>query len=537
MRAMVSELLPAWNGTIRRIGRSVGQPCAPAGPDDRAMAKRAKMNLITRKVPADDFLVSLAKRHASRHPRPIASGDLISLAQALDQGGAEQEGARKLRVFRSPAQLLVVLLAYRRILLCQHALVADGLGLGVLERDMAALPFVAIEHLVAHLLAQDPDQLVGEIDGVMNAAVHAHRADRAVHMRGIAGKDGATNAELAGDTLVHGIEIAADDIVVASPRQESLQPRLQRLWPLQRFGIVLWRRWKVHAPAVGRALPVKQVRPFVRVGDVVSLGVAVLAEIVGDLDVERAVRIGEALELDAEVLADDAAGAFTAHDIAALDDLLFAGRIADAGDHAVGVLLEGVEGRAQAKVDQRMRLCHLQRFLDDLDALALQNVGKAGVVLQMDVVERGDQLVLVAVPKVEDGRDDPARLDLRVKTDAIEHFERGGMVGVGTGHLLQEVIVAEGFDQRHRNVVLSEREREAQPNRAGADDDDAIGLVHSCSSAAELLAALTTSPRRPWWRQSSHCASGRTRCRVDRGTWPHNRSSASSAGLQDRSRQ
>ena len=36
MRAMVSELLPAWNGTISRIGRSVGQPCAQAMLDERA---------------------------------------------------------------------------------------------------------------------------------------------------------------------------------------------------------------------------------------------------------------------------------------------------------------------------------------------------------------------------------------------------------------------------------------------------------------------------------------------------------------------
>src|SRR4029434_7378229 len=133
----------------------------------------------------------------------------------------------------------------------------------------------------------------------------------------------------------------------------------------------------------------------------------------GDLDVERTVRIGEAFELDAEVLADDAAGSFAAYDVAALDDLFLAGRIGDAGDHPIGILLERVERRAQAGIAQRMRLCHLERFLDDLDALALQNVGKAGVVLKMDVIERGDQLVLVPIPIVEDWRDDSARLDLR----------------------------------------------------------------------------------------------------------------------------
>ena len=77
----------------------------------------------------------------------------------------------------------------------------------------------------------------------------------------------------------------------------------------------------------------------------------------------------------------------------------------------------------------------------------------------MNVVERGDQLVLVPIPIVEDGRDDPARLDLLVETDPIEHFERGRMVGAGARHLLEEVVVAERLDQRHRNVVLRQYER------------------------------------------------------------------------------
>jgi hypothetical protein len=87
---------------------------------------------------------------------------------------------------------------------------------------VAALPLVAVEHLLADFLAQDLDQLVGEVDGVVNAAVHAHGADRAVHMRGVASEDCAANAELGGDTLVHCIEIATHDVVAAWLGQESL---------------------------------------------------------------------------------------------------------------------------------------------------------------------------------------------------------------------------------------------------------------------------------------------------------------------------
>ena len=79
------------------------------------------------------------------------------------------------------------------------------------------------------------DQLVGEIEGVVHAAVHPHAADRAVHVGGIAGEDRAADAELLRHALMHGVEIAADRYRNRCPmRQEALQPRLQRLRPRQR---------------------------------------------------------------------------------------------------------------------------------------------------------------------------------------------------------------------------------------------------------------------------------------------------------------
>ena len=89
-----------------------------------------------------------------------------------------------------------------------------------------------------------------------------------------------------------------------------------------------------------------------------------------------------------------------------------------------------------------MSLGELERFLDDLDALALQDVGKPRVVLEMDVVEGGDQRVLGAVPVVEHRRDDAARLELRVEPDAVVHLEGRGMIGAGARHLLEEIILA-----------------------------------------------------------------------------------------------
>src|SRR5215467_15559334 len=73
----------------------------------------------------------------------------LGFAQALDQGAAQQEGACELGVFRGAAQLVVVALAHRGVLLRQQPLVADGLRLRVLQSDVTALALIAVEHLLA----------------------------------------------------------------------------------------------------------------------------------------------------------------------------------------------------------------------------------------------------------------------------------------------------------------------------------------------------------------------------------------------------
>ena len=115
-----------------------------------------------------------------------------------------------------------------------------------------------------------------------------------------------------------------------------------------------------------------------------------------------------------------------------------------------------------------MRLGELQRLLDDLDALALQDIGKRRVVLEMHVVELGDQLALVAVPVVEHRRDDAARLEHLVEADAIEQLQRRRMVGAGARHLLEEIVVAQRLDQRDLHALLrsaSDRQSPTGPAR------------------------------------------------------------------------
>ena len=281
--------------------------------------------------------------------------------------------------------------------------------------------------------------------------------------------------------------------------QKPLEPRLQRLGPGQRVGIVVLAGREMDAPALGRAFPVEQVRPFVGIGDVVAVGIAVPPEIMGDLDIEGAVGIGEALEGDAELLAHDAARALAADEIAAADRLA-AGRL---GGDAVGILNKAGEARREPQIDQLVRLGELQRLLDDLDALALQHVGKARVVLQHRVIERGHE-PFAAVPVMEHRGDDAARLDLVVKPDAVEHFEGCRVVRAGARHLVEEIVVAQLLDEGDANPRLGERQRQAQPHRPRADDDDAIvrRLGHGFGTTS------FTAPTQPVWVRSKTNPSG-----------------------------
>src|SRR5258708_4150818 len=99
MRAMVSELEPAENGTIILIGRSGHSARAELPPMMMAMTN--------------------AKASAARIITPPPSLNLFGLAQAFKQRGPQQELARQFRVFGLPPQLVMIAPAHRRVALLQ----------------------------------------------------------------------------------------------------------------------------------------------------------------------------------------------------------------------------------------------------------------------------------------------------------------------------------------------------------------------------------------------------------------------------------
>ena len=113
-----------------------------------------------------------------------------------------------------------------------------------------------------------------------------------------------------------------------------------------------------------------------------------------------------------------------------------------------------------------MRLGELQRLFDDLDPLALQDIRERRLVLEMPVVELGDQLVLVALAVLQQRRDDAARLDQLVEADTIEQLQRRRMIGAGARHLVEEIVVVERLDQRDLHALPAPARAKGRARRA-----------------------------------------------------------------------
>ena len=107
----------------------------------------------------DDRILFLRQTHRLRAPL------------ARDHRRAQQELPRALGVGRARVQLVEIALAYRRIARLQSLLVGDRLLLNEFDCHGAALQIVEIEEPLRRAIAHDANNLVGEIHGVLDAAV------------------------------------------------------------------------------------------------------------------------------------------------------------------------------------------------------------------------------------------------------------------------------------------------------------------------------------------------------------------------------
>ena len=92
------------------------------------------------------------------------------------------------------------------------ALVLDRLLLDVLERHLPALRLVAVEFVEALAPMPDIGKPRGEADRIMDAAVHAHSAERIVDMRSVPAKERAIEPERPRHPLVYLVERDMGDL-------------------------------------------------------------------------------------------------------------------------------------------------------------------------------------------------------------------------------------------------------------------------------------------------------------------------------------
>src|SRR6516162_4988903 len=129
--------------------------------------------------------------------------------------------------------------ANRRIFFFERFFVLDSLCLNVINLRLAALSRVAIEQA-------DLGEFFGKVDGIVDATVHTHTADRIVNMGAIANEQHATLVEGLSYALMHRVKRIIGNIIITAFLMDTLQTALKTR-KAQRFLIGLRLRHRENA--------------------------------------------------------------------------------------------------------------------------------------------------------------------------------------------------------------------------------------------------------------------------------------------------
>ena len=84
-----------------------------------------------------------------------------------------------------------------------------------LDVQRTAVQVILIENVLGRFAANDATQQIAQLDGIVDAEIQAEAAERIVDMRRVAREEHATFAEACRHPLMHVVEIAMHDRVVA----------------------------------------------------------------------------------------------------------------------------------------------------------------------------------------------------------------------------------------------------------------------------------------------------------------------------------
>ena len=338
------------------------------------------------------------------------------------------------------------------------------------------MPVVTIEQGVRIGALPDVDELAGERDSILKAAVHAHAANRIVHVGGVARKNDASIAEAPGDALMHVVHVAVNNL---RRDAETL---------LEAGG----------DPAIAHHLIVAFLR--LRGEHAAPQALAVIARhlhqrnpalgmrtIIAQTETEQGAQVdrsrhdvetfwpGEPVEGRADGLAHDAAPAIAADEITAaecLDASVLELRVAFG---AIGVLSHGenVHGPMQDKV--RIGARGVQRDIDGLVLFELDHIGVVRNAGQPPKIEFRDDFMRDAVAPLKVRRLEALFENGAGETQLVEQIERRGLQGGGAMILGRfRRLVEHG----HGNAVAREVEAGEHADRPAARDQNSVILRH-----------------------------------------------------------
>src|SRR6185312_11402206 len=340
------------------------------------------------------------------------------------------------------------------------ALVRNRNLVHVLQGDRPALALVAVQLNFIQTLADYRGELFGQIKGVVDAAVHAHAAERIVEVRGVAGEKAAPLAVALRHPLMHRIERAMAYLVSSRTCVNAVKATLYRSFGNGLLVLFLLAHGKHRAPHAGDA---QEEEPFFGIGEVGD--VAEPGQGGGEVERrardEEALRPGEAFEPDAERFAHAAAPAVRADEPLRLDLPFFVYAYRDRSRVLAYV------GDGAAEFDASLWRETLGQHLVQPVLLALHPEGMSGLVGDHAEVELRHPSRAVAV--LQPRRRAPHLDQALRRAEAREHVERGRLEGGGAQVLRQARL---GLEHRHRHAGVCEHVRRAETDRPGAGDDD-----------------------------------------------------------------
>src|SRR6185437_7521181 len=234
-----------------------------------------------------------------------------------------------------------------------HAAEIPGRLVDIADRDRPPFRRVAFEEMRAAPAVDTRIELPGQIDGILNAHIHAEAAGRRRQMRGIAGNEDAAFAEIVGDQRTPHPGQYTENLVIEIEASSAADHGAD-------FGFgmgLLLRAADNRQPPIVAAIDRDDRRPGAfRPDEDVTIGFALVVHLHEIGTAENNIRrIGEdalARHRDAETFAHCAGAAVAADEIARADRrALAAVDILDLGGDAIRILREAGELGAIAQLD------------------------------------------------------------------------------------------------------------------------------------------------------------------------------------------